>query len=261
MAQTPVLEFHDITVMRGETAALRNFSLAVAPGEHIAIVGPNGSGKSTLAKTMLGECRPLVRPGSFVRLLGEERWKLFDVRAKIGIVSPDWVTICTRPVSVREAVLSGFFSSAEIWPHQQVTTAMERQADEVISHLELGHLAAKEMTDLSSGESRRVLIARAIVWGPEALVLDEPSVSLDFRALAELHETMRKLARSGVTLILVTHHLPDIIPEIKRVVLLKQGRIVRDGKKEELLTGSELSSLYDMPLEVVRNNGYYQLLL
>ena len=168
--------------------------------------------------------------------------------------------MCTRPIAVREAVLSGFFSSAEIWPHNEVAVAMHEQADEVMAKLEISHLADQDMSEISSGESRRVIIARALIHNPRALILDEPTASLDLRAVDELRATMRKVARSGVSIVLVTHHLPDIIPEIERIVLMKDGCVFRDGFKNEILSSEGLSSLFDMPLQVVEKNGYFHVL-
>ena len=249
-----------MTVIRGRTRALDCLSLSISLGEHVAIVGPNGCGKSTLIKTIARECHPLVRNGdSTVRILGKERWNIFELRPQLGIVSPDWVSLCTRAITGREAVLSGFFSSTEIWPHNHVTHAMERKADEVMELLEIGHLGDQEMTEMSTGETRRIVIGRALVHDPRALILDEPTASLDLRAVAELREIMRKIAAAGTGIVLVTHHLPDIIPEIDRVILMKAGKIFRDGPKTQMLASEALSELFEMPLEVVEKDACYHL--
>src|SRR5712692_8237871 len=120
--QLALIEFDNISLMRGATLALDRISLRIGVGEHVAILGPNGCGKSTLIKTITRECYPLLREGSSVRILGEERWDVSELRTLLGIVSSDLMTTCTRSVSGREIVLSGFFSSIGIWPHQEVTT-------------------------------------------------------------------------------------------------------------------------------------------
>ena len=109
---------------------------------------------------------------------------------------------------------------------------MERKTREVMELLEIWHLAARNTNEMSSGEARRILIARALVHDPRALVLDEPTTSLDLRATWELREVLRKLAGNGISILMVTHHLPDIIPEMRRVVLMREGRVVLDGPKE-----------------------------
>ena len=134
---------------------------------------------------------------------------------------------------------------------------MERKAHEVLARLEIAHLAERNVDEMSSGEARRILIGRALVHDPKALVLDEPTASLDLHATHELREILRKLARGGISIILVTHHLPDIIPEIGRVVLLKDGRVYRDGPKEQVLTAEHLSELFRTPVDVLERGGYY----
>src|SRR5690242_5628672 len=143
--------------------------------------------------------------------------------------------MCTRDYSGYEIVLSGFFGSVGIWPNHHVTSGMEMKARSVMDLLEIAHLAGRDTNEMSSGEARRILIARALVHDPQALVLDEPSTSLDLHAAWELRHALRKLAAAGISVIMVTHHLPDIIPEIRRVVAIRDGRMHRDGSKEEVL--------------------------
>src|SRR5260370_5264356 len=164
-----------------------------------------------------------------------------------------------RDISGREAILSGFFSSIGIWPNHHVTAAMEARADEILALLEITHLAGRDVNEMSSGEARRILIGRALAHDPKALVLDEPTASLDIHAMHELREILRKLARAGTSIIVVTHHLPDIIPEIGRVILLKKGRVLRDGAKSDVLRPDPLSELFDTPVEVIERGGLYQI--
>ncbi|HEX6895606.1 MAG TPA: ATP-binding cassette domain-containing protein [Bryobacteraceae bacterium] len=245
--------------MRGEKIALHDLTLRVEPGEHLAILGPNGSGKSTLIKTITRECYPLVLPGSSLSILGRDSWNVFDLRTMLGIVSNDLMNASTRDITGHQAVLSGFFSSIGIQPYHHVTQEMNEKARAVLDLLEVPHLAGREMTAMSSGEARRILIARALVHDPLALLFDEPSNSLDLRAALELREAMRKLARTGTGVLLVTHHLPDIIPEIDRVILLREGRVFADGSKTDVLTSANVSELFGLPLHLRERDGYYDL--
>jgi iron complex transport system ATP-binding protein len=254
-----LIEFENVSVMRGETLALKEVSLRIGLGEHVAILGPNGCGKSTLIKTITRECYPLMREGSCVRIMGRDRWNVFELRQLLGIVSSDLMTSCTRDVTGRDIALSGFFSSIGIWPHQQVTPAMHRKAEQALAMLEVSHLADRFTDEMSSGEARRVLLARALVHDPHALILDEPSTALDLFAQHELRLIFRKLAQAGIGLVMVTHHLSDLIPEIDRVVLIDRGRIVADGPKREILVASKLSELFGLPLELTERDGYYNL--
>jgi len=260
IARAPIVEFRHVSVDLGAFRALDDITLAIHAGEHTAILGPNGSGKSTLLKVLTRECYPrLLEPPPEVRILGQDAWRLFDLRAALGIVTNELVEKCTKPYPLRETVLSGFFGSIGVWPHHVVTPAMEEKAREVMEQLEIAGLAEREMTAMSSGEQRRAVIARALVHDPRALVLDEPTNSLDVHATRELRRTMRRLAQAGITIVLVTHHLPDIIPEIGRVVALKRGRILADGPKPEILRAETLSAIFDTPVEVLETSGYYHM--
>jgi iron complex transport system ATP-binding protein len=256
----PLIEFQDVTVYRGDKIALDGITLSIQAGEHVAILGPNGCGKSTLIKTITRECYPRYSGnGTGLRIFGQECWNVFDLRALLGIVSNDLMQSCARDISGREAVLSGFFSSIGIWPNHHVTAAMEAKTDEILALLEISHLAGRDVNEMSSGEARRILIGRALAHDPKALVLDEPTASLDLHAMHELRAILRKLAQAGTSIIVVTHHLPDIIPEIGRVILIKKGRVLQDGAKRDVLTSALLSELFETPVELVERDGLYQI--
>ncbi len=251
-----LIEFENVQVQRENTMALRGVSFSIQAGEHAAILGPNGSGKSTLIKVITRECYPKL-PG-VVRIWGQQTWGLFDLRVLLGIVTNDLVETCTKPYSALETALSGFFGSIGIWPNHHVTLEMEVKAREALRFFDVEHLADHPLTELSSGEVRRVVFARALVHDPKALLLDEPTNSLDIRAQHEVRDAMRKLAQSGVSILLVTHHLPDIIPEIGRVIALKNGTIFCDGAKCDVLSDGKMSDLFDHEVVVDRNqSGMY----
>ncbi len=254
---SPLIEFQNVFVQRGNQIGLHGLNLQIECGEHVAILGPNGSGKSTLIKTITRECYPLIRPGTALRILGQENWNIFDLRAHLGIVSNDLMSQCTRDITGRELVLSGFFGSIGIWPNHRVTENMEAASTGAMQRLEVSHLADRWLNELSSGEARRLLIARALIHHPTTLLLDEPTTSLDLPTLREVRATLRNLASSGVGLLLVTHHLDDIVPEIDRVVLLRDGAVYCDGVKTDLLTSRRLSELFRSPLEVFERDGFY----
>jgi iron complex transport system ATP-binding protein len=251
-----LLEFENVHVQRENTMALRGISFSIDAGEHAAILGPNGSGKSTLIKVITKECYPR-QPGR-VRVWGKENWGLFDLRALLGIVTNDLVDSCTKPYSALETALSGFFGSIGVWPNHHVTGEMERKARSALRFFDVEHLSDHPLTEMSSGEVRRAVFARALVHDPKALLLDEPSNSLDIKAQHEVREAMRKLAQSGVSILLVTHHLPDIIPEIGRVIALKGGAIFCDGAKNEVLNDHKMTELFDHEVLIDHNqSGMY----
>jgi len=256
---TALIAFQHVSVMLGDKRVLHDITLTIGAGEHVAILGPNGCGKSTLIKTITRECYPLIDAESSLTILGRDTWNVFDLRSLLGIVSSELMRRCTRAITGREMVLSGFFSSIGLQPYHEVTAAMIEKCSEVLDRLEAGHLANREMTEMSSGEAHRLLIGRALVHDPLALLLDEPSNSLDLRAAVELRDILRKLAQAGTGILMVTHHLPDILPEIDRVVLLREGQVFADGAKSELLTTERLSELFGLPVELARRDGYYHL--
>ena len=256
-----LIECRNVTVKREGVVALDRLNLAVGRDEHVAILGPNGCGKSTFIKAITREVYPFPVSGkSSVKIMDKEIWNVFDLRAHLGIVTNDMLASCTRwDYPGREIVTSGFFSSIGIWPNHEVTAEMESRTDEVLRLLEIEHLAQRQINQMSSGESRRFMIGRALIHRPGSILLDEPTNSLDIRSCHELYSILRKVAAQGTNIILVTHHLPDILPEIGRVVMLRKGRVFADGPKEKMLTAAKLSELFRTPVEVARKDGYFNM--
>jgi iron complex transport system ATP-binding protein len=256
--QKPLIDFENVTVLRERTVALDGLSLRLNAGENVAIIGPNGCGKSTLLKTVTRELYPVQREGSYARIMGRERWDVNELREHLGIISNDLFARSTRNPRGLEVVISGFFSSFGLWPHQHPSEEMNRRSHEAMREMGVEHLADRPYNRMSSGERKRVLISRALVHAPDTLILDEPSDSLDLAMLKDLQSRLRGLAQRGTGIVLVTHHLHEVIPEISRVVLLKQGRVFQDGAKAEVLTRKVLSELYGTAVEPVERDGFYQ---
>ena len=257
-----LLSLSHVTVKRGDQEqrpALDDVTLKIALGEHICILGPNGCGKSTLIKTITRECYPVAREGSSVAILGRERWNIFELRSLLGIVSPDLLASCTTDATGLDVVLSGFFSGTRIFPHHHPDPEHLARARAALERLGIAHLAERPVARMSSGEAKRTLIARALVHDPQTLLFDEPSNALDIGAQLQLRGTMRELAESGLGILLVTHHVSEIIPEIERVVLLREGRIIADGPKATILTEENLSSLFSAAVRLGKQDGFFHL--
>ncbi len=244
-----LIEFRRATVLRGARPALRDLTLCIRAKESVAVLGPNGCGKSTLIGTILREFYPLRAEGSFVRIMGQELWNIEDLRAAIGIVKNNLLPPAVGTFPARELVVSSFFGSVGLWNHQRPTADMWAATEAALARVGATHLADREIDELSSGEARRIEIARALVHHPQALLLDEPCNHLDPRARAELLACVRALAQSGTAIILVTHHFEEVIPEIERVILLRDGALFREGSKEELLQAPVLSELFQHPMK------------
>jgi iron complex transport system ATP-binding protein len=267
-----LLRIRDVTVLKGPgrgTPVLDGLSLEIPQGQHTAILGPNGSGKSSLIKLLTQEYRPLASAGhgSPVELFGRNRWDVFQLRSLMGIVSPDAqndLAVGTegKPLSGLDVVVSGFFSTRGVQPYQQVSDERWNQGHRALEFMEAGHLAHKPMQEMSTGEARRVLIARALAPDPPALLLDEPTTGLDIVATARFLETLQRLARRGKTIIFVTHHVHEIIPEVQRVVLLRDGRVHLDGPKIDVLTDEGLSAAFGVPVRVeLHPSGFYSMVV
>ena len=244
----------------GKMEILHNFDLFVSKAQSLCLIGPNGAGKRTLLKLLMREIYPLWRDHPVVRILGKERNDIWELRRQLGIISADLQENYSPEVLGRQVVLSGFFSSVGVWGHHRLTDEQYQRVEAVLSQLEIKALADRAFGELSSGQQRRLLLGRALVNAPAHLILDEPTSGLDLSATFQYLQTMRELIRSGHTLVLVTHHIHEIPPEVTRVVMLNQGKVWADGEKTEMLTESRLSSLYGVDVRLVESAGWYQVM-
>ena len=260
----PVLELRNATLVRGRTRVFENLSLIVEPRQHTAVLGPNGAGKSSFIRMLTLDDRPRATDNGTppLRLFGRSTWDLSELRARLGVVTGDLdagfgLGTSGGRVCGLDVALSGLLGSHGVFSHHEVTDAMRDRARDALQRVEALHLGGRPLNELSAGERRRVLIARALITKPDALVLDEPTAGLDPVARYRFMESIRRLAQEGTTLILVTHHIDEIIPEITRVVLLKGGRVAFDGAAEEGLTSDRLETVFGGPVVVERSGGYY----
>ncbi len=260
-----LLQVHQATVIKGNhQRVLDDISFSIREGEQTVILGPNGSGKSSLIRLLTRQDYPLAHADGSPALLvyGQARWDVVALRTRLGIVSADlhnaFIESFVQPeICGLDVVVSGFFASTGLFPHHQVTAAMRQRGMEALDQMEATHLAQKSIAAMSTGEARRLLIARALVHRPRALLLDEPTTGLDLLARHRFLDTLRTLARGGTTIVLVTHHVEEIFPELERVILLKDGRVFQDGPKREVLTTESLSALYQAPLFLQQNGASY----
>ena len=259
-----IIELTNATLVRGRTRVFERLSLTVAAGEHTAILGPNGAGKSSLIRMLTLDDRPRAADNGVppLRLFGRASWDLTELRTRLGVVTGDLDAgfgMGTSGGRVRglDVALSGLLASHGVFAHHDVTGAMRDRAHHALARVEAGHLADRPLNEMSAGERRRVLIARALITTPDALVLDEPTAGLDPVARHRFMESVRRLAREGTTLVVVTHHIDEIIPEIQRVVLLRAGEVAFDGPTSAALTPERLEDVFGGPVIVQYSGGYY----
>jgi iron complex transport system ATP-binding protein len=243
-----------VSVFRGDRDALKDVTLSIRSGERVAVLGPNGSGKSTLLKLIHRELYPTRGE---VRILGKASWDVKTLRENFGFVSYDMQALFAQTMTGWEVVASGIFGSVGLWKNNVITPAIHRRVDAVLKETNLTALAGRDMTHISSGEARRLLLARALIHDPATLIFDEPLNSLDLTAQHLVKSEMRRLARAGKGVVLVSHRLEDIIPEITRVVLLREGRVLADGPKTKVLTARLLRRVYGVPVKVLTSGGCY----
>ena len=253
-----IIDFQNITVFQGRNKVLDDFSLTIDESQSTVILGPNGSGKTTLLKLLNRELYIVEEKNSSLKIFEKDRWNVDELRSNLGVVSQHLQYGYSSSAIGLYVVLSGFYSSDGIWQHQEFDESKLNRAKEVMDLLSISHLKDREFSTMSTGEQRKFLLARSLVNDPAVLVFDEPTSGLDMSTCFQYLEIIRELISMGKKVILVTHHIHEIPPEVTRVILLKEGRVIEDGDKDQILTNSNLTNLFDWPIRVLKENGYYQ---
>ena len=255
----PLLELKNIIVYRGNKRVLDRFSLTLPSQRNIAILGPNGAGKTTVLKLLMRELYPVQSPDLVFRIFGQKNWNIWELRENIGYISQDLQNTYGPHVSGLDVILSGFYASVGTYSHQQFSKENFAKAELVLQDLNITSLKDVFFSKMSTGEQRRFLLGRALVHGPDTLILDEPTSGLDPNATFHYLNTVRKLMRSGKQIVLVTHQLHEIPPEVDFVLLIKDGQVMSCGMKSDLIIDENLSALYDFPAQVIQANGFFQI--
>ncbi|WP_081215515.1 ATP-binding cassette domain-containing protein [Prochlorococcus marinus] len=258
--ENPWLDIKDVEAWLGPTQVFRNLSLKLKQGENTVILGPNGSGKTALVKLITRNIYPIVKRGSTLKIFGNRKIKLNQLHSRIGVVSTDLEVRTPDYISAKDVVLSGLYGSIGINRNRSPKEKEIKKVQDLISDLGLEDIDARSFGQISDGERRRLLIARAMVNKPEILILDEPTNGLDLKARHQLLKCIRSLCKGKTTIVLITHRVEDIVKEMQRIIFLKKGAIIRDGATNDLLQSEPLEKLYETPLEIVFANGYYQVI-
>ena len=253
-----IIDFQNITVFQGRNKVLEDFSLTIDESQSTVILGPNGSGKTTLLKLLNRELYIVEDKASSLKIFEKDRWNVDELRSNLGVVSQHLQYGYSNSAIGLYVVLSGFYSSDGIWQHQEFDDSRLDRAKEVMDLLAISNLKDREFSTMSTGEQRKFLLARSLVNDPAVLVFDEPTSGLDMSTCFQYLEIIRELISMGKKVILVTHHIHEIPPEVTRVILLKEGRLIEDGDKDQILNNTNLTNLFDWPIKVIKENGYYQ---
>jgi len=256
-SEQPAIEIRGVTVKRANRAILRNINWTVPAGACAAILGPNGSGKSTLARVIMGQMWPSCGE---VTVLGEKfgQTDLNQLRESIRLVQSIGAVEFDPDETTLGVVLTGFFGTVGLY--HAVTPAMQRIANRLLGQVGLKKEANQPYRTLSTGERMRCLIARALVVQPRLLILDEPTAALDLLAREQVLATVQQLIHRNhhpPTVLMITHHVEELLPATTHVLLLKAGKSFACGKPKEVLRSEVLSAVYDFPVQVLRRGGRY----
>ncbi|CAA6811847.1 MAG: ABC transporter ATP-binding protein [uncultured Campylobacterales bacterium] len=257
----PLIELKNIDISINNQKILSNISINIQKNESLAIVGPNGAGKSTLIKLICGELYPNIKENSSINIFGKTKWNIWELKTHLGIITNELHFTYKNQVNNTgyEVILSGFFSSIGL--HQEISNDMKTKTSKIIEFLNIKNLTNKKIAEMSTGEARKILVARALINDPEVLILDEPTVGLDLVAQKDFLTLIQKLVSNGKTIILITHHLEEIFPEINKTALLKNGTITHLGDTKDIITSKNLSQLYNTNVKVTKTNNTYQALI
>lgn len=259
----PIIFFDNVELRYFDTPVLKNISFQINKGENCVILGANGSGKTSLIKLINCELYPSHKNEPFKReILGKEQWEVSRLRKHLGVVTNDLHTnfaFNAGYLSGFETVISGFFGTIGLFGHLEVLPKYILAANDAMERLGIKHLSKKRVDEMSTGELRKCIVARALVHPVKAILLDEPTVGLDIKAQQDFISMMRSLANSGTTVILVTHHIEEVFEEINKTILIKDGMIYAQGSSDEVLNSANLSEIFDMPINLAINNGKYSI--
>ena len=251
---------NNVEAWLGGRPVIHDLCLKLRIKESTTILGPNGAGKSTIVNLINRNLYPLAKPNSHLKLFDQTTINIWQLRSSLGLASSDLETRFSPRIKAKELILSGFFGSTRLGRDQIPNAQQLAKSESLLHQLNLDAFAGQSFGQLSDGQRRRLMIARALVHNPKVLVLDEPCRALDLKACHQLLDAMRKLCHQGTTLLVITHCIDTIIPEMSRILLVQQGRLVADGTPKQLLLDHKLSDLFDTPLRVLEHKGYKQVL-
>jgi iron complex transport system ATP-binding protein len=254
----PILEIADLRIERGGTVILGGVDWRVERGQHWAILGANGSGKTSLLSALTGYLMPTGGEISLLgKIYGESDWR--ELRKQVGIVSSSVRQMMADDEPAIESVASGRYAMIDFWG--RVTRTDRERSMKLLRQIECGHLAERPWGVLSQGERQRVLIGRALMAKPRVLILDEPCAGLDPAAREHFLHFLQRLGKkkNSPTLVLVTHHVEEIMPVFSHVLILKNGGVLAAGEKSSVLKTKLLSTAFATRLRLGKMKNRYSM--
>ena len=237
---------------------LSNININLNYGENILLLGPNGSGKSTFLKLLNRSIYPIISNQSSFKLFNKENINIWDVRKKIGFLLKEMEQRVNRDVSLYDVIISGFSGTFNSKYAKFLSEREKIKIENLINDWELKNIIHTEFKSLSDGQKRRALLARALVYEPNILVLDEPFCNLDIKSNFILNKNLNKLINNSVNIVYVTHNLESILPKTNRVILIKKGKIIKEGDPNDIINSKIISDLFEISINIVKQNGYWR---
>ena len=251
--------FRNINVYINKEEILSNINIDLNYGENILILGPNGSGKSTFLKLLNRSIYPINLKNSSFKLFNKENINIWDLRKKIGFVFKEMEQRVNNGVNLYDLITSGFYGTFNSRYSKSISQSEKIKIDNLIDEWELNKIIYNDFKSLSDGQKRRALLARALVYEPDILVLDEPFCNLDIKSNLILLKNLNKLIDQSKNILYVTHNLESVLLKTNRIILIKEGKILNDGNPNKLLTSKILSDLFNITINVIQQEGYWRM--
>ncbi len=249
----------NINVYFDKKKILSNININLNYGENILILGPNGSGKSTFLKLLNRSVYPISSKHSSFKLFNKESINIWDLRSKIGFLFKEMEERVIKKVNLYDVIISGYSGTFNSRYSKILTEKEKVKINNLIDEWGLSKIIDNEFQSLSDGQKRRALIARALIFEPNILVLDEPFCNLDIKSNFILKQNLDKLINKSLNLVYVTHNIESILPKTNRVILINEGKISHDGSPYELINSKILSDLFKISIKVIEQEGYWRM--
>ena len=250
--------FRNIDVYIEQKKILSRININLNHGENILILGPNGSGKTTFLKLLNRSIYPIITSNSSLKLFNKENINIWDVRRKVGFLFKEMEQRVTNDVNLYDLIASGFSGTFNSRYSNLISKAESAIIENLINEWELEKIIKKKFQSLSDGQKRRALLARAMVYEPDFLVLDEPFSNLDLKSNFILNKNINKQIDKSTNIVYVPHNIESILPKTNRVILIKEGKIINDGDPNSIINSKIVSDLFQISINVIKQDNYWR---